>query len=37
MQAILDTGYTGFVGQEFIPTEKDSLASLQRAVSLCDI
>lgn len=37
MQAILDTGYTGFVGQEFIPAREDKLASLKQGVSICDV
>ena len=36
MQAILKTGYKGYVGQEFIPT-RDPLQSLREAVILCDI
>jgi len=37
MQAIVDTGYKGFVGQEFIPKREDKLASLKQGVSICDI
>lgn len=37
MQAILDTGYTGYVGQEFIPKNDDALQSLRQAVALCDV
>ena len=37
MRAIADTGYTGFVGQEFIPAEADAIASLQRAINLCSV
>ena len=36
MRKLLDIGYTGFVGQEFIPT-RDPLAGLQQAVRLCDV
>ncbi len=36
MNAIVDTGFTGFVGQEFIPT-LDPLESLKQAVELCDV
>ncbi len=36
MQALLDVGYDGFVGQEFIPTG-DPLAGLQQAVAACDV
>ncbi len=36
MQAIVDTGYEGYVGQEFIP-KKDAVASLKQAFDLCDV
>lgn len=36
MQEIARTGYTGYVGQEFIPT-RDPLQSLTEAVVLCDV
>ncbi len=36
MKAILETGYQGFVGQEFIPT-RDKIASLSQAVKICDV
>ena len=36
MQALLDIGYKGFVGQEFIPT-RDPVEGLAEAVELCDI
>jgi hydroxypyruvate isomerase len=36
MKAIVDTGYKGYVGQEFIPV-RDKVASLNEAVKLCDI
>jgi hydroxypyruvate isomerase len=36
MRKLLDIGYTGYVGQEFIPT-RDPLAGLQQAVALCDV
>jgi sugar phosphate isomerase/epimerase len=36
MQALIDIGYTGFVGQEFIPT-RPSLAGLHQAVTVCDV
>ncbi len=35
-QAIVETGYTGFVAQEFIP-KRDPVASLQQAITLCDV
>jgi hydroxypyruvate isomerase len=37
MKAILATGYKGFVGQEFVPTGADPLASLRRCVEICDV
>jgi len=37
MQALLDIGYTGFVGQEYIPTIPDKVASLAEGVRICDI
>lgn len=36
MQAIADTGYSGYVGQEFIPL-KDWKASLKQAYDLCHV
>jgi hydroxypyruvate isomerase len=36
MRAILETGYTGYVAQEFIPTWEDKLASLRHGVRVCD-
>lgn len=36
MRAIAETGFEGYVGQEFIPTA-DKLASLNQAVKLCDV
>jgi hydroxypyruvate isomerase len=37
MRAIAETGYSGFVGQEFIPTWKDPVAALRHAARLCDV
>jgi hydroxypyruvate isomerase len=37
LKAIVDTGYQGFVAQEFIPAKSDALASLRQAVRLCDV
>jgi hydroxypyruvate isomerase len=37
MRAILETGYTGLVSQEFIPTWPDKLAALRHALRVCDI
>jgi hydroxypyruvate isomerase len=36
MEALVEIGYTGYVGQEFIPT-RDPLVGLREAVSLCDV
>ena len=36
MQALLEIKYTGFVGQEFIPT-RDPNQGLREAVALCDV
>lgn len=36
MEALVEVGYTGYVGQEFIPT-RDPLAGLREAVLLCDV
>ena len=36
MQAIVATGYRGYVGQEFIPL-RDKVASLSEAVRICDV
>lgn len=37
MKTLLDLGYTGYVGQEFIPRNADKIASLRYAVRLCDV
>ena len=37
MQAIAQTGFNGFVAQEFIPTGSDTIASLIRAIEICDV
>jgi hydroxypyruvate isomerase len=37
MRAIAATGFDGFVAQEFIPTSEDPLASLVKAIEICDI
>ena len=36
MRALLEVGYTGYVGQEFIPT-RDPYQGLREAVALCDV
>jgi hydroxypyruvate isomerase len=37
MRAIADTGYNRYVAQEFIPKAKDGMASLRKAVELCNV
>jgi hydroxypyruvate isomerase len=40
MKAILDTGFKGYVAQEFIPnrkTNEEKLVSLEKAIRLCDV
>jgi hydroxypyruvate isomerase len=40
MKAIVDTGFKGYVAQEFIParnTNEERLASLEKAVKICDV
>lgn len=37
VKAIYDTGYKGYIGQEFIPAKEDKMASLAQAVKICDI
>jgi len=37
MQAIVASGYTGYVGQEFIPKRPDALKRLEQAVTICDV
>jgi hydroxypyruvate isomerase len=40
VKAIIDSGYKGYLGQEFVPTPKDKagmLASLKKCVEICDI
>ena len=37
MRAIADTGYKGFVGQEFVPKRPDKLASLRQGVEICSV
>ncbi len=37
MRAIVDTGYKGFVAQEFIPKAADKVASLKEAIHICDV
>jgi len=37
MQAIADTGFNGFVAQEFVPSKPDKLASLEQCVDICRV
>jgi hydroxypyruvate isomerase len=37
MRTILETGYTGFVAQEFIPTWDDPVLALRHAAKVCDV
>jgi hydroxypyruvate isomerase len=37
MQAIVVTGFKGFVAQEYVPKQADPLASLRQAVAICDV
>ncbi len=37
MRAIVATGYKGYVAQEFIPKNKDAVASLRAAIHICDV
>jgi hydroxypyruvate isomerase len=36
LKAIADTGFQGYVAQEFIPKRKDALKSLEQAIAICD-
>lgn len=37
IKAIVETGYKGYVGQEFIPKREDKIASLKQGVQICDV
>jgi hydroxypyruvate isomerase len=37
MEAILATGFKGYVAQEFIPSKPDKLASLAQGIRICDV
>jgi len=37
MRAIADTGYTGYVGHEFVPKSPDPLKSLERCARICEV
>ncbi|MET1056517.1 MAG: TIM barrel protein [Pedobacter sp.] len=36
IKAILATGFKGYIAQEFIPKQEDKLASLRKAITICD-
>ena len=36
MEAIVETGYQGYVGQEFVPV-RDPITSLRQAIAICDV
>ena len=37
LEAIVATGFRGFVAQEFLPSRPDALASLRQGVQICDV
>jgi hydroxypyruvate isomerase len=37
MKAIVETGFKGYVAQEFIPKREDKIASLKQGVQICDV
>ncbi|MCI4668227.1 MAG: TIM barrel protein [Bacteroidia bacterium] len=37
MKAIVESGFDGFVAQEFIPTKKEKLASLREGIAICNV
>ncbi|MES1168769.1 MAG: TIM barrel protein, partial [Oleiharenicola lentus] len=37
MRAVMDTGYQGYLGQEFVPRGPDPLAALRAGVEICDV
>ncbi len=37
MRAILQTGYTGYVAQEFLPTWENKIEALKHAAAVCDV
>jgi hydroxypyruvate isomerase len=37
MRAVVKTGYKGYVGQEFVPAQKDKLESLRKSILICDV
>ncbi len=37
MRAIVESGYKGFVGHEYLPKKLEPLASLKQGISICDV
>lgn len=37
IRAIKQTGFEGFIAQEFIPAQHDRIASLRQAIQICDV
>jgi hydroxypyruvate isomerase len=37
VKAILDTGYDGYLGQEYIPARPDQIASLAQGYRICNV
>jgi hydroxypyruvate isomerase len=37
MKAIMESGYKGFVAQEFVPKRPDVLGSLRQGIQICDV
>lgn len=37
MKAIIETGFKGYVAQEFVPKREDKIASLKQGVMICDV
>lgn len=37
MKAIVETGFKGYVAQEFVPKKADKLASLKEGILICDV
>lgn len=37
IKAIVETGFKGYLAQEFIPAKEDKIASLREAIKICDV
>ena len=37
IKAIMDTGFKGYVAQEFVPKRTDVMASLKQGIQICDV